>query len=158
MDAGDRLEPEALERVLAVVTEDVDFVYTDEDELHHGIRSDPRLKPDWSPDRLRTYPYTGRLAVFRRATLDEVGGIRADLAPACDHDIALRVSERARGIVHVPEVLYHRGPPGSATNPAPAPAAALRAVAEHFERTGFPATVVNDPEHPRLLRLRPELD
>jgi O-antigen biosynthesis protein len=157
MDAGDRLEPEALERVLAVVAEDVDFVYTDEDELHHGIRSDPRLKPDWSPDRLRTYPYTGRLAVFRRATLDEVGGIRPALAPACDHDIALRVSERARGIVHVHEVLYHRGLPGSATNPAPAPAAALRAVAEHLERTGFPATVANDPEHPRLLRLRPEL-
>ena len=81
--------------------------------------SEPRLKPDWSPDRLLAYPYTGRLAVFRRETLDEAGGIRPELALACDHDVALRVSERARRAVHVTEVLYHRRLPDSEIVPEP---------------------------------------
>jgi O-antigen biosynthesis protein len=158
LDAGDRLDPRALERVLAATNEEVDFVYTDEDELDHdGSTENPRLKPDWSPDRLRTYPYTGRLAVFRRATLDEAGGIRPELASACEHDVALRIGERARGVVHVPEVLCHRRRPDSGTTPAPAPAAELRAVTEHLERVGFPATVERDPDQPRLLKLHPAL-
>jgi O-antigen biosynthesis protein len=158
LDAGDRLDPAAIERVLAVAADDVDFVYTDEDELDDtGAPSDPRLKPDWSPDRLRAYPYTGRLAVFRRSVLDAAGGIRPELALALDHDVALRVGERARRVVHVAEVLYHRRRPYAGTTPARAPAAELRAVAEHLDRVGFPATVEHDPERPRLLRLRPAL-
>jgi GT2 family glycosyltransferase len=158
LDAGDRLDPTALERVLAVADDDVDFVYTDEDELDDGgSSSNPRLKPDWSPERLLTYPYTGRLAVFRRAVLDEAGGVRPELALALDHDAALRVSERARRIVHVPEVLYRRRPPYAGVSPARAPVAALRAVAEHLDRVRFPATVEHDSERPRLLRLRPAL-
>jgi GT2 family glycosyltransferase len=157
LDAGDRLDHQALERVLAVADDDVDFVYTDEVDLDGGSSSNLRLKPDWSPDRLRAYPYTGRLAVFRRATLDDAGGIRPELALALDHDVALRVGERARRIVHVPEVLYHRRPPYSGVSLARAPVAAVRAVAEHLERVRFPAIVEHDAERPRLLRLRPAL-
>jgi O-antigen biosynthesis protein len=158
LDAGDRLEPRALEHVLAATNDDADFLYTDEDELRvDGLTANPRLKPDWSPDRLRVYPYTGRLAVFRRTTLDEVGGIRPELGPAFDHDVALRMSERARRIVHVPEVLCHRRLTDSRPSPVEAPAAAVRAVAEHLERVGFRATVEHDSERPRLLRLRPAL-
>ncbi|HEY4397769.1 MAG TPA: glycosyltransferase, partial [Acidimicrobiia bacterium] len=159
LDAGDRLDPAAIERVLAAAAEDgVDFVYTDEDQLDgDGSRSNPRLKPDWSPDRLRVLPYTGRLAVFRRVALDAAGGIRSELALAVDHDVALRVSERARRIVHLAELLYHRRVPYAGTTPDRAPIAALRAVAEHLERTGFPAVVEHDRERPRLLRLRPAL-
>jgi len=162
IDAGDRLDPAAVERVLAAAGDDVDFVYTDEDELDgvgsgdgDGTPSGPRLKPDWSPERLLAYPYTGRLAVFRRGALDEAGGIRPELALALDHDVALRVGERARRVAHVAEVLYHRRRPYFGTTPARAPAAELRAVAEHLDRIGFPATVEHDAERPRLLRLRP---
>jgi GT2 family glycosyltransferase len=158
LDAGDRLDPTALARVLATIEDDVDFVYTDEDQLEeNGSRSAPRLKPDWSPDRLRVSPYTGRLAAYRRATLDDAGGIRPELALALDHDVALRVGERARRVAHVPDVLFHRRVPYAGTTPERAPAAALRAVAEHLERVGFPAVVEHDPERPRLLRLRPAL-
>ena len=157
LDAGDRLEPVALERVFAAFADDVDFVYTDEDRLDDPRGSNPRLKPDWSPDRLLAYPYTGRLAVFRRKTLDDAGGIRPEFALACDHDVALRVSERARRAVHVAEVLYHRQLPDSEVVPDRVPADALRAVAEHLERLGFSATAEPDPERPHLLRLRPAL-
>jgi GT2 family glycosyltransferase len=156
LDAGDRLDPDAVGRVLAAAGDDVDFVYTDEDQLdEHGARAEPRLKPDWSPERLLAHPYTGRLAVFRRTTLAEAGGVRPELAMALDHDVALRVSERARRIVHVPEVLFHRRRPYPGTTPDRAPAAELRAVAEHLDRIGFPATVERHPERPSLLRLRP---
>jgi GT2 family glycosyltransferase len=156
LDAGDRLAATAVERVLAAADDDVDFVYTDEDELdEHGARAEPRLKPDWSPERLLAYPYTGRLAAFRHSTLADAGGIRPELALALDHDVALRVGERAPGVAHVAEVLYHRRPPYPGTTPARAPAAELRAVAEHLDRIGFPAIVEHDPERPRLLRLRP---
>ena len=156
IDAGDRLGPAAVERVLAVADDGVDFVYTDEDELdEHGVRAEPRLKPDWSPERLLAYPYTGRLAVFRRTVLADAGAIRPELALALDHDVALRVGERARRVEHVPEVLYHRHRPYPGTTPSRAPATELRAVAEHLDRIGFPATVEHDPERPRLLRLRP---
>jgi GT2 family glycosyltransferase len=157
LDAGDRLEPIALERALAVAADDVDFIYTDEDQLDRGRRSNPQLKPDWSPDRLRAYPYTGGLAMFRCTTLDEAGGIRPELASACDHDVALRVTERARRIVHVPEVLYHRQLRDSEAELGHASAEAVRAVAEHLERVGFSATVEIDPERPHLLRLHPAL-
>ena len=159
IDAGDRLAPAAVERVLAVAGDDVDFVYTDEDELDGagggGAPFGPRLKPDWSPERLLAYPYTGRLAVYRRRALDGAGGIRPELALALDHDVALRVGERARRIIHIAAVLYHRRRPYLGTTPARAPAAELRAVAEHLDRIGFPATVEHDAERPRLLRLRP---
>jgi GT2 family glycosyltransferase len=157
VDAGDRLAPVAFERVLTAAADDVDFIYTDEDELDHGIRSNPRLKPDWSPDRLRAYPYTGRMAAFRRTALDDAGGVRPELGDACDHDVALRVGEGARRIVHVAEVLYHRRRPPAAINGALAQATTLRAVGEHLDRVGFPATVERDPQQPRLLRLRPAL-
>jgi GT2 family glycosyltransferase len=158
LDAGDRLDSTAFEHVLAAATEDVDFIYTDEDEFDaDGSTADVRLKPDWSPDRLRLYPYTGRLAVVRRATLDAAGGIRDDLAAACDHDVALRVGERARRVAHVAEVLYHRRVPDSGTISEPDHAAARRAVTEHLERVGFPAIVEPDLEKPHLLRLRPSL-
>ena len=157
LDAGDLLGAAAVERVLAAAAaDDVDFVYTDEDDLdEHGGRAEPRLKPDWSPERLLAYPYTGRLAAFRRTALDDAGGIRPRLALALDHDVALRVGERARRVVHVPEVLYHRRPAAPGTTTTRAPAAQLRAVAEHLDRIGFPAAVEHDPERPRLLRLRP---
>jgi len=156
LDAGDRLDRAAVERVLLAADDDVDFVYTDENELDvDGATSSPRLKPDWSPERLLASPYTGRLAIFRRGALDEAGGIRPELALALDHDVALRVGERARRVVHVAEALYHRRHPYPGTTPARAPAAELRAVAEHLDRVGFPATVEHDPERPHLLRLRP---
>lgn len=157
LDAGDRVAATAAEHVLAAADDDtVDFVYTDEDALdEHGGRAEPRLKPDWAPERLLAYPYTGRLAVFRRTALDDAGGIRPELALALDHDVALRVGGRARRVVHVPEVLFHRRRPAPGTTTTRAPAAELRAVAEHLDHIGFPAAVEHDPERPRLVRLRP---
>jgi hypothetical protein len=140
--AGDRLSPLALLRAAQHVTADVDVVYTDEDEWPAGAqRRRGRFKPDWSPELLRACMYIGRLLLVRRTRAICAGGFRASMDGALDYDFALRVCERGRGIVHVPDVLYHRlsAPSVHPDSEHPASAAAL---ADACARIGRPAVVV----------------
>ena len=72
-----------------------------------GRHSAPFFKPDWSPERLRTQMYTCHLSVLRRSLVEEVGGFDAEFEGSQDWDLVLKVTERARAVVHVPRVLYH---------------------------------------------------
>lgn len=154
----DRLDREALATVddALRLAPEADFVYSDEDEIDSaGRRSAPFFKPDFSPERLRAELYTGRLGFFRRSLLEEVGGFSASLGSAAEWDIALRVSERAREILHVPRVLYHRRANGDGDDAAdPASVAAVQA---HCERIGLAALVEADPKRRGGCRLRPAL-
>jgi GT2 family glycosyltransferase len=159
----DRLDREALsclDRAL-LLTPDADFVYTDEDEIDAaGRRSAAFFKPDWSPERLRVQMYTGRLSFLRRSLLEEVGGFSAALGSAAEWDIALRVTERARAILHVPGLLYHRRAgeaDGGADSDRVASPASVGAVQAHCERIGLAARVEADPRRPGGCRLRPAL-
>ena len=170
VDHDDRLDPRALELVDAALSGDdeIDYVYTDEDKLAaDGTLRDTFYKPDWSPERLRSQNYCTHLSVLRRRIVEEVGGFREGFDGSQDHDLILRVTERARRVHHVPEVLYHWCiTPGSAAgDSADAPAAkphaqeaGRRAVAEHMARLGIAASVENLPTrgHYRVRRARPE--
>lgn len=134
LDAGDSLAPHALATVAGALADDVDFLYTDEDVLDGPIHREPFYKPDWSPDRLRNQHYTGRLAVFRRAVLEAAGGMRPVAGTAFEYDVALRVGERARRVVHVPEAVYHRANAPTATPEHQRDA--VRVVEESLARTG----------------------
>ena len=90
----------------------------------------------------------------------------AGSAPAIDgsqdHDLILRVSEQARRIHHVPRVLYHWcvNPGSAAADPHAKPyarEAGRRAVADHLERIGVPATVEHQAT-PGHFRVRRRLD
>lgn len=110
LDQDDELEAGILGDIATALLADpsVDFVYTDEDKLDEmGARRDPFFKPDWSPDQLLSHMYTGHLMVVRASLFHEVGGFRSQFDGSQDYDLALRVTERARTIVHVPEVGYH---------------------------------------------------
>ena len=105
----------------------------------------PFYKPDWSPERLRHHMYCTHFSVLRRELALEVGGFRAGYDGSQDHDLILRITERARQVVHVPEVLYHwREVPGSAAADADAKPwawdAGVRAVQDHLDRVGIDAT------------------
>lgn len=155
----DRLDREALatfDGALRLAPE-ADFVYSDEDEIDSaGRRSGAFFKPDFSPERLRAEPYTGRLSFFRRSLLEEVGGFSAPLGKAAEWDLALRVSERARDIVHVSRLLYHRRAGGVEGDQASS-SANVRAVQAHCERIGLQARVEADPRRPGGCLLRPAL-
>lgn len=165
LDHDDLLTPDALARNAEAIAEhdDVDYLYSDEDKVDDtGRHYDVFLKPDWSPERLRGQMYTSHLSVLRTSLVREVGGFREGYDGSQDHDLALRVTERARTVVHIPEVLYHwRVVPGSAAADANAKpyawVAGRQAVQDHVDRLGLHADVDFGP-HPGHYLLRRRLD
>jgi O-antigen biosynthesis protein len=153
LDHDDLLTPDALTRVAQALADhpDADYVYSDEDKIDdRGLRYDRFLKPQWSPERLRSQMYTGHLSVLRTCLVRDVGGFRQGFDGSQDHDLALRVTERAHRIVHIPEVLYHwRVVPGSSAGDPQAKSyaweAGRRAVQDHVDRVGIDAAVELGP-------------
>jgi O-antigen biosynthesis protein len=151
VDHDDLLEPRALGVINHHIAfsggDDVDYLYTDEDQLTpDGRFINTFYKPDWSPERFRSQMYTCHLSVIRRSLAIAVGGFRPGFEGSQDYDLILRVTEQARRILHVPEVLYHwRILPTSTANNAEAKPyaydAGVRAVQSHCERIGLDATV-----------------
>jgi GT2 family glycosyltransferase len=166
LDHDDELHPDALRRVAEAIECEprADYVYTDEDRIDtNGVRSGPFYKPDWSPERFRTQMYTCHLSVLRRSLVDEVGGFDAEFEGSQDWDLILRVTERARAVVHIPEVLYHwrtlpTSTAGAGEDAKPyAYAAGTRALQAHCQRVGFPATVERDHTYSGVYHLQPTL-
>ena len=108
-DHDDLLDPEAVWHVLRAAAEGADLIYTDEDKCDEtGERFfGPHLKPDFAPDSLRAGNYVCHLMAMRASLMREAGGLRPSCDGSQDHDLALRASEKARKIVHIPRVLYH---------------------------------------------------
>jgi glycosyltransferase involved in cell wall biosynthesis len=149
LDHDDQLHPAALGEVALALAEDpgADLLYTDDDKLDAaGRRHAPQFKPDYSPELLLSHMYFGHLLVVRRRLFEELGGFRAGFDGAQDFDLALRATERAQRVTHVPLVLYHwRAGPGSTATSGDAKASAFaageRAVAEALSRRRVPAPV-----------------
>jgi O-antigen biosynthesis protein len=166
LDHDDELHPDALKLVDEALrgTPDADYLYTDEDKIDaRGKHSGPFFKPDWSPDRMRTQMYSCHLSVLRRSLVEQVGGFNPEFEGSQDWDLVLRVTERARAVLHVPRVLYHwrmietsAAGGGEAAKPW-AFEAGKRAVQAHCERIGLPARVERDPEDAGVYHLEPEL-
>ena len=144
LDHDDLLVPESLERIDEAINDHpgAGYVYTDEDKVDDdGNLSGAFEKPEWSPERLRHQMYLGHLSALRRDLVEGVGGFRPGFDGSQDHDLALRVTEIADEVVHIPEVLYHwRMVPGSAAGDPDAKDyatdAGMRAVQDHLRRVG----------------------
>ncbi len=148
LDSEDELADEALFRVAEAITAEdpPDLLYSDEDRIElDGHHVAPFFKPDWSPEYLLSFPYTGGLSAFRTALVREVGGFRAEFAPAEEYDLTLRLAARSPRVRHLAHVLYHRRQ--APTCPA-ALEAARRAVASYLECASRPASVAPEPGQP----------
>ena len=85
-----------------------EIIYSDEDKINQrGLRYEPFMKPDWSPELLLLQMYTGHLSVYKKELIDKVGGFREGYEGSQDYDLILRTSELTREIHHIPKVLYH---------------------------------------------------
>lgn len=154
LDHDDLLHPDAIADVGAVLAADpaVDMVYTDNDKvMPDGRRLAPSLKPDWAPEQLRAVMYTLHLGVYRRTLVEELGGWRSAFDGAQDHDLVLRLGERASRITHVPLLRYgwrvHAGSAALSTEAKPeAYDRGCRAVDEHLRRTGVAARAERLPQ------------
>jgi len=143
-DHDDELAEHALFAMAKASVEqpDADVLYSDEDKIQpDGRRVTPFFKPDWSPEFFLGCMYTCHLSLYRTDLVRQVGGFRPTFDGAQDYDLALRVIEQSRRVVHVPDVLYHWRllPNSTASGVAAKPhahAAGLRALEDHLRRTG----------------------
>lgn len=160
LDHDDMLHPQALACVADALLREpqAGLVYTDEDKLDpNGERCDPHFKPDWNPELFESCNYLCHLSVYRTALVREVGAFRPGFEGSQDHDLALRVIERLepRQIVHVPRVLYHwriheQSTAASIDAKPYALLAGIRALDEHFARTGQRGRTEADGSHYRV--------
>ncbi len=164
LDHDDLLAEHALYLVAAEIEAhpDAELIYSDEDKIDaRGLRSQPYFKTDWNAELMLAQNMINHLAVYRRATVEAVGGLREGFEGAQDHDLALRVAERTspERIRHIPYILYHwrwQGAQGSFSRAWAdrCAEARRRAVAEHLERTGQAGEVSVQPGDARMLRVR----
>ena len=121
---GDLLNARALYEMAVTSNADprLDLIFSDEDAIDAaGHRSAPRFKPGWDPERALATDPVGALALFRRALVAELGGLRPETAPAERHDLTLRVAARVTSdrIGHIPAVLCHRAAPAGPIRSVP---------------------------------------
>lgn len=166
-DHDDLLHPSALFEVMKVICEEkADFIYTDEatfespnpNKIIHN-----HFKPDFAIDNLRAVNYICHLSVFSKELLDQVGGFRAEFDGSQDHDMILRLTEKAKKIVHIPQILYYwRSHPQSVAQSIGAKSytveAGKRAVLDSLARQGIKATIESSRALPTMYRLRYETD
>lgn len=150
LDHDDLLAPNALyEIVLAVENNPLaDVIYTDEDKVTTDLSEhfQPHFKPDFNLDLLRSNNYICHFFTVRRLTAEKVGGFRTDFDGAQDYDFIFRCVEKARAVIHVPEILYHwrTHKASTADNPSSkmyAFEAGKRAIEGNLKRSGTEGTV-----------------
>ena len=148
LDQDDLLTPNALAEVALHLAAHphTDYLYTDDDKIDAAGKRHfaPQFKPDWSPELLLSYMYCSHLVVVRRALFETLSGCRHGFEGSQDHDLALRATEQACQVAHIPQLLYHwRAAPGSVALSGDAKASAIdagrRAVADALARRGIQA-------------------
>ncbi len=149
-DHDDVLHPSALfEMAKAIEEKSADFVYTDEVAFMKNRISDIiayNFKPDYSPDTLRSYNYICHFTAFSKNLLDLVGEFNPQYDGSQDYDLILRLTEKAKNIVHIRKALYfwraHETSVALDISAKPyAVNAAKAAIKAHMERLGLSGTV-----------------
>ena len=147
LDHDDLLTTDCLAEVAAYYARnpEADIVYSDDDKIDdENRRFAPQFKPDWSPTLLLSYMYMSHVLTVRRELFQRLGGFRSAFDGSQDYDFALRATEIARHVGHIPRILYHwRATEGStALSGAAKPSsfeAGRRAVQEALDRRSIPA-------------------
>lgn len=145
-DHDDILHPSALyEYVKAINEQGADYLYCDETTFKNSDINKMltmHFKPDYAPDNLRANNYICHFSVFARELLEGTELFRSQFDGSQDHDMILRLTDRAKKVVHVPKLLYywrcHSGSVASGISAKPyAIEGAKGAVADHLRRHGF---------------------
>lgn len=145
-DHDDILHPSALYEYLKVINEqDADYIYCDETTFKSGDINKMltmHFKPDYAIDNLRANNYICHFSVFKKTLLEGDELFRTAFDGSQDHDMILRLTDKAQNIVHVPRLLYywrcHEASVASNIEAKPyAINAAKEAVADHLRRHGY---------------------
>lgn len=145
-DHDDILHPCALyEYVKAINEQGADYLYCDETTFkgnHINKMLTMHFKPDFAPDNLCANNYICHFSVFSRKLLEGTELFRNKYNGSQDHDMILRLTDKAEKVVHIPKLLYywrsHSGSVASGIQAKPyAIEAAKGAVAEHLRKHGY---------------------
>lgn len=166
LDHDDLLYPNALYECAKALNDGADFVYSDEIVLSADLKKlgGYHFKPDFAPDYLRGCNYITHLAVFTRNLLDLAGAAEySEFDGAQDHELFLRLTERAKKIVHIKQVLYvwrgHAGSTAAGMEAKPyAVEAGVRAVDAQLARLGMRGKAMPAPGAPGAFQVRYELN
>lgn len=145
-DHDDLLHPCVLFAYMQAICEkDADYIYCDEatfkgNSINHMITL--HFKPDFAPDNLLANNYICHFSVFSRELLESGELFRSQFDGSQDHDMILRLTAKAKHIVHVPRILYYwRSHKGSVASSIDAKTyaidAAKGAVADRLTRLGY---------------------
>lgn len=145
-DHDDYLHPSVLYwYVKAINEQNADYLYCDEttfkeSNLNHFVTI--HFKPDYAIDNLRANNYICHLSCFDKKLLEGEELYRTEFDGSQDHDMILRLTDKAQHIIHVPKLLYYwRSHAGSTAGNIAAKTyaidAAKGAVADHLRRHGF---------------------
>lgn len=146
-DHDDVLHPSVLyEYMKAICERGADYIYCDEATFKGSGTIDDMItlhfKPDYAPDNLRANNYICHFSAFARKLLDGTQLFRSEFDGSQDHDMILRLTSRAKCVVHVPKLLYYwRSHEGSVASDINAKSYAIEAakgaVAAHLASQGF---------------------
>ena len=110
-DHDDILHPCVLFEYMKVICEqDADYIYCDEATFKNGDIDNMitlHFKPDYAIDNLRANNYICHFSAFSRELLEGTQLFRSEFDGSQDHDMILRLTTRARKVVHVPKLLYY---------------------------------------------------
>lgn len=145
-DHDDILHPSVLyEYVKAINEQDADYIYCDETTFKNNDINKMltmHFKPDYAIDNLRANNYICHFSVFDRRLLEGTELFRSKYDGSQDHDMILRLTDKAGKVVHVPKLMYYwRSHAGSVASGIEAKSyaidAAKGAVAEHLRGHGY---------------------
>ena len=150
-DHDDIIHPTVLYEYMKVICDkDADYVYCDETTFKGNTIDNMitmHFKPDFAIDNLRANNFICHFSVFDRKLVDETGLFRSEFDGSQDHDMILRLTAKAKNIVHVPKILYYwRSHAGSVAANINAKTyaidAAKGAVSAHLKSCGFDGFVI----------------
>lgn len=109
LDNDDELSMDCLYQIVKTINETgADVLYTDEDLIgEDGRQFSTFYKPGYNRELLLCHNYITHFVVTLRELFVKVGGCDPKLDGAQDFDLLLKLTEVAKMVVHVPEVVYH---------------------------------------------------
>ncbi len=156
LDHDDLITSNALYTMVYYINneENADFLYSDKDQVNETgeSRLNPLFKHKWSWPTMLSANYPTHFCLIRRSLFDRIGLFDKTTDGAQDWDIFLKVSEQARSIVHVPEVLYHwriiATSVASGLQAKPYVVEAQnKALANYVSRRGFDCELIRNDDH-----------
>lgn len=103
IESGDLLTENCLNQLMYLI-KDNDAIYADHDINHRWIKSEPKFKPDFSIDLLRSYPYIHHAVLFKTNVLKTSSYQNLD---CFIYEQLLYLYETKKTIGHVQHILFH---------------------------------------------------